>query len=171
MQPSKSIAVQAATSTEKDPQPLTFDDDFEEVKEDIRSSSFNDNSDASHDDQSSVIPFDGMLFTSWKDITNAVHSEALSQNKQVSCTASLSGSKKKVYKCVHYLGCAKRHVQEVRDWACETYPDDEIMRAECMKLNPFVGRGACNYSVVAYWNKHKGFYICSKSSNFSHNRY
>ena len=56
MQPSKSIAVQAATSTEKDPQPLTSDDDFEEVKEDIRSSSFDDNCDASNDDQSSVNP-------------------------------------------------------------------------------------------------------------------
>ena len=74
MQPSNSIAVQAATSTEKDAQPLTSDDDFEEVKED--------NCDASNYDQSSVIPFDGMLFTSWKDITNAVHSEALSHNKQ-----------------------------------------------------------------------------------------
>ena len=95
MQPSKSIAVQAATSTEKDAQRITSDDDFEEVKEDIRSSSFDDNCDASNDDQSSVIPFEGMLFTSWKDITNAVHSEALSHNKQVSCTASLSGSKKK----------------------------------------------------------------------------
>ncbi len=171
MQPSNSIAVQAATSTEKDAQPLTFDDGFEEVKEDMRSSSFDDNCDAWNDDQSSVIPFDGMLFTSWKDITNAVHSEALSHNKQVSSTASLSGSRKKVYKCVHFLGCAKRHVQEVRDWACETYPDDHNMRAQCMELNPFVGRGACNYSVVAKWNQKKGFHICSQSSNFSHNRY
>ena len=72
---------------------------------------------------------------------------------------------------MHFLGCAKRHVQEVRDWACETYPDDDNMRAECMKLNPFRAQGTCNYSVVAYWNKNKGFHISFESSNFAHNRY
>jgi hypothetical protein len=111
------------------------------------------------------------VFSSWKDITNAVHREALRDNKQVSCTASLSGIKKKVYKCVHWLGCVKRHVQKVRDWACEKYPDDHHMRAECMKLNPFRDQGACFYSVVAHWNKQKGFHVCVESSNFSHNRY
>jgi hypothetical protein len=40
-------------------------------------------------------PFAGEVFSSWKDITDAVHREALNDNKQVSCTASLSGSKKK----------------------------------------------------------------------------
>ncbi len=102
-----SIAVRARTSPQNNPQPSTSDDDFEDVKEDIRSSSSDDddNCDAANGDRSSSAassghPFDGMVFTSRKDITNAVHCEALRHNKQVSCTASFSGNKKKVYKCV-----------------------------------------------------------------------
>ena len=46
---------------------------------------------SSSDDESAtfVHPFDGLLFTSWTDIRNAVQGHALTNNKQVSCTAAL----------------------------------------------------------------------------------
>ena len=116
-------------------------------------------------------PFIGLIFTSWKEVTNAVQCAALKENKQVSCTAALSGSQKKVYKCVHWLGCLKRHKQRILDLACDKYPADDHMRAEFIKLNPFGGQGACGYSVVAHWNQSKGFHINTTLSNLSHNRY
>jgi hypothetical protein len=97
--------------------------------------------------------FAGLMFTSWKEVTNAVQCAALQENKQVSCTSALSGRHKKVYKCVHWLGCLKRHKQRILDLACDKYPADEHMRGEFINLNPFGGQGACNYSVVALWNQ------------------
>jgi hypothetical protein len=111
------------------------------------------------------------VFSSWKEITNAVQSAALQDNKQVSYTSALSGRHKKVYKCVHWLGCLKRHKQHILDLACDKYPADEHMRAEFIRLNPFGGQGACYYSVVAHWNQSKGFHVNTQLSNFSHNRY
>jgi hypothetical protein len=116
-------------------------------------------------------PFVGLTFTSWKEVTNAVQCAALQENKQVSCTSALSGRHKKVYKCVHWLGCLKRHKQRILDLACDKYPADEHMRGEFINLNPFGGQGACNYSVVALWNQSKGFHISTTMSNLSHNRY
>ena len=142
------------------------DDDFEASDEPITSSSAT--AKDLHANQPSLA---GLMFTSWKDVTNAVQCTALQMNKQVSCTAFLSGRWEKVYKCVHWLGCRKRHCQQILDLACDKYPSDEHMRAEFIRLNPFEGKGACNYSVVALWNKSKGFHIPStKDSNFQHGR-
>ncbi len=100
-----------------------------------------------------------------------MHNAALQDNKQVSCTAALSGRHKKVYKCVHWVGCLKRHKQHILDMACDKYPADAHMRAEFIRLNPFGDQGACYHSVVAHWNQSKGFHINPQLSNFSHNRY
>ena len=174
--PSRVVLASTSALTLAEPASSDDDDEFGDFKSENGSSSSDDEFAAVKGDLPSSAgpdrnPFAGEVFSSWKDITNAVHREALRDNKQVSCTASLSGSKKKVYKCVHWLGCFKRHLQKVRDWACEKFPDDHHMRAECMKLNPFRETGACNYSVVAHWNKQKGFHVSVESSNFSHDRY
>ena len=74
------------------------DYDFEASDEPITSSS------ATEEDlHTNQPPLAGLVFTSWKDVTNAVQCVALQMNKQVSCTAFLSGRWKKVYKCVHWL--------------------------------------------------------------------
>ena len=95
-----SLAVQATTSPQNDPQPSASDDEFEDVKGDNRLSSSDDDYDALKSDRTTFdaatdFPFAGQLFMSWKEITNAVHCEALRNNKQVSCTTSLSGRKKR----------------------------------------------------------------------------
>jgi hypothetical protein len=140
----------------------------EDLKKDISSSSEDEEKMDFHEPTGH--PFVGLVFSSWKEITNAVHNAALKDNKQVSCTAALSGRHKKVYKCVHWLGCLKRHKQHILDLACDKYPTDAHMRAEFIKLNPFGGQGACYYSVVAHWNQSKGFHINTHLSNLSHNR-
>ena len=142
------------------------DDDFEALDEASNSSSAREKN-----LDTNPSPLAGRVFASWKDVTNAVQREALAANKQVSCTSSLSGRWKKVYRCVHWLGCRKRHCQQILDLACDKYHTDENMRAEFTRLNPFDGKGACNYAVVALWNKSKGFHITSAEvSNFQHNR-
>ena len=151
--------------------PALFESTIAEEDNDLNSNKQIPSSFSSYDDESAtfVHPFDGLLFTSWTDIRNAVQGHALSKNKQFSCTAALCGTHKKVYKCVHWLGCRKRHNQHVLDLACDKYPLDERMRAEFIGMNPFDGEGACNYSVVGRWNKSKGFHI--ECSNLNHNRY
>ncbi len=50
----------------------------------------------------------------WTDVTTAVHAQALSVNKQVSICAKLSNSKRKVYRCSHWLAANKKHIKLVR---------------------------------------------------------
>lgn len=151
--------------------PALFESTFAEEDNDLNYTKQSPSSFPSTDDESAtcVHPFDGLVLTSWTDIRNAVQGHALTSNKQVSCTAALCGTHKKVYKCVHWLGCRKRHNQHILDLACDKYPLDERMRAEFIRMNPFQGEGACNYSVVGRWNKSKGFHI--ECSNLNHNRY
>jgi hypothetical protein len=50
----------------------------------------------------------------WTNVTTAVHAQALSVNKQVSIVARLSNSKRKVYRCSHWIAAYKKHLKLVR---------------------------------------------------------
>ncbi len=53
-------------------------------------------------------------YDSWTNVTTAVHAQALSVNKQVSIVAKLSNSKRKVYRCSHWIAANKKHIKLVR---------------------------------------------------------
>jgi hypothetical protein len=53
-------------------------------------------------------------YASWTEVTAAVHAQALSVNKQVSIVAKFSNSKRKVYRCSHWIAANKKHVKLVK---------------------------------------------------------
>ena len=57
-------------------------------------------------------------YASWTEVTMAVHAHALSVNKQVSIVAKLSNSKRKVYRCSHWIAANKKHLKAVRFILC-----------------------------------------------------
>ena len=79
--------------------PALFESTFAEEDNDLNYTKQSPSSFPSTDDESAtcVHPFDGLVLTSWTDIRNAVQGHALTSNKQVSCTAALCGTHKKVY--------------------------------------------------------------------------
>ncbi len=64
-------------------EPTIADEVSDHIKKDNSSSSEDNLEMAGH-------PFAARVFTSWKEVTNAVQCAALKVNKQVSCTAGLS---------------------------------------------------------------------------------
>jgi hypothetical protein len=78
----------------------------------------NGNYDAPFEEMTTNVPMQAFMwpesYASWTDVTTAVHAQALSVNKQVSIVGKLSNSKRKVYRCSHWIAANKKHVKLVR---------------------------------------------------------
>ena len=78
----------------------------------------NGNYDAPFEEMTTNVPTQAFTwptsYASWTDVTTAVHAQALSVNKQVSIVAKFSNSKRKVYRCSHWIAANKKHVKLVR---------------------------------------------------------
>ena len=77
---------------------------------------------ATYDELTTKVPTQAFMwpssYASWTDVTTAVHALALSVNKQVSIVAKLSNSKRKVYRCSHWIAANKKHFKLVRFVLC-----------------------------------------------------
>ena len=77
---------------------------------------------ATYDELTTKVPTQAFMwpssYASWTDVTTAVHALALSVNKQVSIVAKLSNSKRKVYRCSHWIAANKKHFKIVRFVLC-----------------------------------------------------
>jgi hypothetical protein len=78
----------------------------------------NGNYDAPFEEMTTNVPMQAFMwpesYASWTDVTTAVHAQALSVNKQVSIVGKLSNSKRKAYRCSHWIAANKKHVKLVR---------------------------------------------------------
>ena len=84
--------------------------------------SINGDFDTSDDEMRNEVPRQAFewpsSYASWTEVTMAVHAHALSVNKQVSIVGKLSNSKRKVYRCSHWIAANKKHLKAVRFILC-----------------------------------------------------